>query len=204
MVNEQRVFALVLAAGTSSRLGRPKQLLELDGKPLVAHVVEAALAAPIDGVVVVIGSHASEIELELRNYPVYRVFNPHFAEGQGASMAAGVRAMPSTVDAVVMLLADMPQIEPDVIGGVVDRWRATRAPAVVTQYRGGRGHPVLFDRSAFTELARLEADTGGREVLSALGDLVEVMAVDADGPPCDVDTDADWEHLKREWSRDHD
>jgi CTP:molybdopterin cytidylyltransferase MocA len=61
---------------------------------------------------------------------------------------------------------------------------------------------VLFDRSAFAELARLEADTGGRDILRALGDLVEVMPVDADGPPCDVDTEADWEHLKTTWSRD--
>ena len=194
------MYALVLAAGTSRRLGRPKQLLELEGKPLVCHVVERALAASVDGVVVVIGSHASEVELELRGYPIYRVFNPHFAEGQGSSLAAGVRAIPSTVDAVVVLLADMPEIRTDATSAVVNRWRETHAPAAVAQYGEARGHPVVFDRSVFADLAALEADVGGRDVLRGLGDLVESVPVGGDGPPRDVDTEQDWERLQAEWS----
>lgn len=194
-----RVFGLVLAAGQSRRLGQPKQLLDLAGKPLVAHIVEHALAAPLDGVVVVIGSHASEIELELRGLPVYRVFNPHFALGQGASLAAGIRSMPSTVDAVVVVLGDAPGVTPDAIGAVVDRWRETRAPAVVARHGGQQSHPVLFDRSVFFELATLDGDVGGREILRALGNLVE--GVDLPGKmPSDVDTEEDWERLQREWA----
>lgn len=195
----ERVFALVLAAGESRRLGQPKQLLDLGGKPLVVHAVEHALAAGVDGVVVVIGSHASEVELALRGYPVYRIFNPHFAQGQGASLAAGVRAMPSTVDAVLVLLGDEPGVPPEAIGAVIARWRESHAPAVVARYGGQQGHPVLFDRSLFFELASLEGDTGGRDILRALGDLVEGVEV-AGEPPSDVDTEEDWERLQDEWA----
>ena len=199
MDDPERVFALVLAAGESRRLGRPKQLLDLAGKPLVAHIVERALAASVDGVVVVIGSHASEVELALRGYPVYRVFNPHFAQGQGASLAAGIRAMPSTVDAVVVVLGDVPGTPAEAIAAVSARWRETHAPAVVTRYGERQGHPALFDRSVFFELASLEGDVGGRDVLRALGDLVET--VDMPGAmPADVDTEEDWERLQDEWT----
>jgi molybdenum cofactor cytidylyltransferase len=199
MDDSDRVYALVLAGGESRRLGRPKQLLDLAGKPLVVHVVERALAAPVDGVVVVIGSHASEVELALRGYPAYRVFNPHFSQGQGASLAAGIRAMPSTVDAVVVMLGDVPGVASESIGAVTARWRETHAPAVVARYGERQGHPVLFDRSVFFELASLEGDTGGREILRALGEMVE--AVDLPGEvPADVDTEEDWECLQDEWS----
>lgn len=199
MDDPDRVFGLVLAAGQSRRLGQPKQLLELAGKPLVAHIVEHALAAPLDGVVVVTGSHASEVELALRGVPVYRVFNPHFAQGQGSSLAAGVRAMPSTVDAVVVVLGDVPGVTPDAIGAVVARWRETHAPAVVTRYGGQQGHPVLFDRSVFFELASLDGDVGGREILRALGDMVEAIELPEE-MPSDVDTEDDWERLQDEWA----
>lgn len=195
-----RVFGLVLAAGMSRRLGRAKQLLELGGKPLVARVVETALAAPLDGVIVVTGSHASEVELVIRDYRVYRVFNPHFSEGQGASLSAGIRAMPATVDAVIILLADMPGIQPEAIASVVDHWRKTGAPAVVSAYEQASGHPVLFDRTTFLDLAQLEGESAGREVLHALGNLVEYAVVNLPGPPLDVDTDEDWATLQASWA----
>lgn len=202
MANSDRVFGLVLAAGMSSRLGRPKQLLELDGKPLVTHVVERALDADLDGVVVITGSHASEVELELRGLPIYRVFHPQFAEGQGSSLAAGIRALPSSVGAVVVLLADMPGIRSRDVTAVVHTWQRNHAPAVVARYGTGRGHPVLFDRSVFAELRSLEGDTGGREILQNMGDLVVEVPVDRDAPPQDVDTDEDWRHLQRAWKED--
>lgn len=198
MADPERVFVLVLAAGESRRMGQPKQLLDLAGRPLVVHAVERALAAAVDGVVVVIGSHASEVELALRGYPVYRVFNPHFAQGQGASLAAGIRALPSTVDAVVVILGDVPAISSEAIGAVAARWRETHAPAVMARYDERRGHPVVFDRSVFFELASLEGDTGGRDILRSLGDMVEVVDMPGAMPP-DIDTEEDWERLQDEW-----
>lgn len=200
MASSERVFAVVLAAGMSKRLGRPKQLLELDGKPLVTHVVERLIQSDVDGVVVVTGYHASEIELELRGYPVYQVFNQDFADGQASSIAAGVRALPSFVDAVVIVLADMPGMRPEVVSAVIDRWRQGQAPAVIARYVSGRGHPVLFDRRVFPELVALTGDEGGRSILTALEDRVVEVPIDRDAPPDDVDTEEDWVRLQTEWS----
>lgn len=194
-----RVYALVLAAGESKRLGRAKQLLELDGVPLLVHAVDRALASSVDGVVVVTGAHASVIELELRERPVYQVFNPEFAEGQGISLAAGVRALPSDAGAVVVLLGDMPGISSDDVSRLADLWREDRPVAVIVRYGSSRGHPVLFDRELFRELGLLSGDEGGRVLLNRLGDrLVEVL-VDGDAPPQDVDTEQDWERLRGDW-----
>lgn len=201
MGNSGRVFGLVLAAGTSSRLGCPKQLLELDGKPLVVHVVSRVLEAQLDGVVVVTGSHASEVELELLEFPVFQVFNPQFAEGQGTSLAAGVRALPSYVEAVVIVLADMPGIRSADINGVVERWRVDRAAAVITRYGVVKRHPVLFDREVFAELAELSGDEGGRAVLQAIGDRVAEVRSELKEPPADVDTEDEWVRLQRMWSQ---
>jgi len=203
VVNEtaSRVYAIVLAAGESRRLGRPKQLLELDRSPLVVHVVDRALASSVDAVIVVTGAHASLIELELRERPVYQVFNPDFAEGQGTSIAAGVRALPRDAGAVIVLLGDMPGISPVAISRLADAWRADRPVAAIARYGSGRGHPVLFDRSVFAELGRLSGDEGGRTVLKALGDRVVDVPVEGDVPPKDVNTEDDWRILQQWWKR---
>ena len=197
-----RVYAVVLAAGESSRLGVSKQLLELEGKPLVVHVVDRAISAEIDGVIVVTGSHASEIELELRERPVYQQFNPRFAEGQGASLAAAVRALPRDAGAIVVLLGDMPGIATAAISRVAGAWRTGHPPAVIARYGSWRGHPVLFDRDLFPELADLDGDEGGRTLLQELGNRVVEVPVDGDSAPQDVDTEDDWERLQRDWPSD--
>lgn len=199
MARDGRVFALILAAGQSRRLGRPKQMLELDGRTLVTHVVERALAASVDAVVVVTGAHASVVELELIAQPVYQVFNPRFAEGQGTSLAAGVRAMPAECEAAIVLLGDTPTVSSDTVSRVADAWRGSRAPAIIAGYGERRGHPVLFDRSQFRDLAALEGDEGGRSVLDRLGDRVIVVDIGIAKPPADVDTEADWVALQEAW-----
>lgn len=201
MASSGRVFGLVLAAGTSSRLGRPKQLLELDGTPLVVRVASRMVDASLDGVVVVTGASASEVELELRELPVFQVFNPQFADGQGTSIVAGIRAIPSSVNAVVIVLADMPGVQGADIDGVVDQWRSERPPAVIAHYATRRGHPVLFDRAVFPALTMLTGDEGGRSVLRDLGDRVVEVQSALQEPPTDVDTEEDWIRLQRTWLR---
>lgn len=195
-----KVYLIVLAAGESRRLGRPKQLLKLDGTELVAHVVERAQASPIDGVKVVTGAHRAAVESAIEDRDVTTVFNPVFAEGQGTSLAAGVRALPDIADAVIVLLGDMPAISPDVIFALARLWREHRPVAAIARYRSGRGHPVLFDRELFPELQQLAGDEGARQLLKRLGDRVVEIPVDADEPPQDVDTEEDWERLQREWN----
>lgn len=195
-----RVYVVVLAAGQSRRLGRPKQLLELDGTPLVAHVVDRALAAAIDGVIVVTGADASRVELALRNKSVATAFHPDFANGQGTSLAVGATHLPDRAGAVIVLLGDMPGISSGAISRVAGAWRNERPLAAIARYRSGCGHPVLFAREMFPELSRLTGDEGARRLLKRLGDRVLEVPVDIDAPPEDVDTEEDWERLKRDWS----
>jgi molybdenum cofactor cytidylyltransferase len=182
------IAALILAAGSSRRMGRPKLLLELDGKPLIRRVVELVAATKLDEVVVVSGPNRPEIERALEGTSARLVDNPDHLSGMASSLRAGLRALGPGVEAVVVLLGDQPFQAPAVVDRLVDTYRSSRRPIVVPLYAGIRGNPVLFDRSLFAELARQQGDQGGREVISANPARVATVAFDSQRPQLDVDT----------------
>ncbi len=147
MANE--IHGIVLAAGLSRRLGRPKQLLDLGGQPLVAHVVQRALAAGLDGVVVVTGHEREAVEAAVAGPGVTITFNPDFATGQASSLIAGVDRVPADADAIVVLLSDQPTISIDAIAAVIAARRETAAPIVMATYGEVRSHPTLIGRELF-------------------------------------------------------
>lgn len=197
------VAIVILAAGTSSRLGRPKQTLRLAGKPLAAHVASVAKASDADRIVAVLGGAADETQAALEHLVDEFVTNPAYDQGQGTSISAGVRyidatsALLGTTDAVVFLLADQPGIDPAAINSVIAQWQAGKG-IVMTQYRDRPGHPVLFDRAYWRELSELTADAGGRVVIAKHPDDVGFAVIDSLSP-MDVDTDADWRMLQEMW-----
>lgn len=195
-----RIAGVILAAGMSRRLGRPKQLLMLDGQPLVSHVVGRALASNLDEVVVVTGAHNLAIEAALADRPVRFARNPVYAEGQGTSLASGIAAVGVNIDAAVILLADQPGIATTTIDNVNRAFRESGAPVVMARYGASRGHPVLFSRDLFPELLSLSGDTGGREVVRTYQNRVVLVDGGADAPPSDVDTEEAWEALQRSWA----
>lgn len=164
-VHEQ-IAGVVLAAGGSSRLGWPKQLLPWRGKPLVYTVAKTALSAGLSPVVVVIGSHGEEVKQALRDLPVTFVHNPEWEAGQSASVKAGLRALPEMVGGAVFLLSDQPQIPVTLIRLLVETHAQTLSPIVAPQVDGQRGNPVLFDRDTFADFMALEGDAGGRRLFS--------------------------------------
>lgn len=194
------VSAIVLAAGEGRRMGllKPdvlKLALPLEGKTLLHRVVEAALLAPVDEVVVVLGHGAAKLAREL---PVDRrvrtVYNSRYAEGQSSSLKAGVGALAPETEAAVFLLADQPRIDPEAITAVVDAFRSHHAAVVRARYRGTPGHPVLFARALFSQLLETTGDQGGREVLARRQ--AEACMVDFDlEAPDDVDTMEDYAKL---------
>lgn len=191
------IVGLVLAAGTSSRMGRQKLLLPVgEGMPLVRLSVERVLAAGLDEVVVVVGQDADPVTAALRGLPVRTAVNPRYAEGQATSLQAGLAVVPPDAEAVVVALGDQPLPDPGAIGRLVDLFRRTGQPVVVTRYRDGRGHPVLFAASVFDELRAVTGDQGGREVIARDPGRVADLVTDAPMPP-DVDTWADYEALTR-------
>jgi molybdenum cofactor cytidylyltransferase len=196
------VAGVVLAAGRSRRLGRPKQLLDLGGKPLLRRTLDNALASSLDRVVVVLGHDADAVAAALGDQPAAVVVNPAYADGQATSVAAGVGALGADTAAALLLLGDQPGVTPAVIDAVLAAWRADPRPIAVPLYGGTPGNPVLFRRDLFPDLLRLAGDEGARSIVrSRAGEALRV-AVPLAAPPPDVDTDDDYRRLLAAWRSD--
>jgi molybdenum cofactor cytidylyltransferase len=182
------VAAIVLAAGRGTRFGaEPKLLARLEGKPLVRHVAEAAVAASAEPVLVVTGHRAAEVEAALAGLSVQFVRNPGYAGGLSTSLKAGFAALPDGAHAAVVLLADMPRVGSSLIEELVEAWLASRPAAVVPVYERRRGNPVLLSRSLAPEIEGLSGDVGAGLVLRRRGDVLE-LPVDDPAVLQDVDT----------------
>lgn len=190
------ITGIVLAAGTSSRLGRPKQLLDLRDKPVLQHVVDAAVAGGLDEVVVVLGHAAGEIAAAIPARGVVRhALNPDFAEGQSTSLRAGLQAVRPGTEAAVVLLGDQPGVRPEAIKAVVRAFRDGLGPVVQASYEGRPGHPTLFARSVWPELADVSGDEGARSILSEHPEWVTSIEVGGRVPD-DIDTEEDFARIQ--------
>lgn len=196
-----RVAAIVLAAGGSSRMGQPKQLLPVRGRPMVRRVTEAVCASGLAQVVVVVGAHAEAVKDALEGLPVDIVTNPAWAEGMSISVRVGLHALQPDTPAVLMVLADQPALVPDLIQRLVSRYWATAAPIVLPSYQGQRGNPVLFDRALFPELMAVEGDRGGRALIARYAEQAEWVEVDDPAVITDIDTRQDYERI---WELEND
>ncbi len=189
------ITAIVLAAGTSSRFGRTKQLVELRGKPLVQHAVDAAAGAGLDEIVVVLGHDEDLVRARVRLPAGARiVLNPDYELGQSTSLKAGLDAAADSSDAAVVLLADQPGITAEHIRALVDTFEARRSRIVRLRFNDGPG-PSLLSRVVWDEARTLTADTGAREIIAAHPEWVEEVAVDG-VVPVDVDRPADLDRLR--------
>ena len=190
------IAGVVLAAGQSSRLGRPKQLLPLRGEPLLRHTLRAVLASSLDEILVVIGHEAEAVREAAADLPVRFVNNPDAALGQSTSVRAGLRALAPDADAAIFFLGDQPGVAPDVVDALIAAWRETNAPVVAPRYVDGFGNPVLFDKRVFPDLATLQGDTGARPIVHTYEKRGNLQSVNVDGlAPPDIDTEVDYAAL---------
>jgi len=169
------VAGLLLAAGTSSRMGRNKLLLDAGGEPLLRRTARRALAGGLDPLLVVVGHQADLARQALAGLPCRIVLNPLYEQGIGSSLRAGVEALPPEADAVMVLLADMPHASPAMIRALAGRYRAGRAPLVVSNYDGVDAPPMVYDRSLFPEL-RAMTGTCGKQVVKRHRQEAEAVA----------------------------
>jgi molybdenum cofactor cytidylyltransferase len=184
-----QVAAVILAAGQSSRMGCNKLILEIEGKPMLRHVAEAAIASLAHPVVAVLGNESAIVVRALEGIDVAIVENPDFQTGMGSSIRAGIAALPETSEAALILLGDMPAISPPFIDRMVVAFDAADARAIcVATYNGRRGHPVLFARRYFPDLLKLEGDVGARRIIAENSTDVFEVESDSDGPLVDIDT----------------
>ncbi|HEY0361209.1 MAG TPA: nucleotidyltransferase family protein [Solirubrobacteraceae bacterium] len=190
------IGGVVLAAGGASRFGSPKQLAELDGRPLLQHAVDAMLAVPaIDPVVVVLGAEAQHVREAVDFGEARVVVCGDWAEGMAASLRCGVDAV-GDCDWVILTLGDQPRVTPQVIAAVMDR--ADSAPAgtvaVRATYDGAPGHPVALGRAMLPRVAQLSGDAGARDLLG--GADVRTFEAARLCDPADVDTPEELEALR--------
>ncbi len=192
-----RIAALVLAAGGSRRLGRPKQLEPWGRTTLLGHVVDRVRCFPVDEIWVVLGAEAERVLAEVDLDGVGVVENPEWPEGMASSLRVGLDALTrlSKADAVLIVIGDQPDVDPGVVERLVAEYRKTRRPVVIPKYRYTWGNPVLVDRSLWPRLMSLEGDEGARRLFQAHPEWVEEVWLET-LPPRDVDTEADVEELR--------
>ncbi len=198
MTARLRVAAVVLAAGRGVRFGGAKLLAPLDGLPLLQHVLDAAAAAGLGDVVVVLGDAADELERAISWRAESRVRNAAPERGISSSLQVGLGALRPDIDAALILLGDQPRVRAEVIGRLIDAAgvaeRASDRPIVVPRYSGSQGpNPALFLREAWPLVDTLKGDRGMGPLIAARPELVREVPVAGDNP--DVDTPADLERL---------
>jgi molybdenum cofactor cytidylyltransferase len=184
------VAGLVLAAGRSTRMGGPNKLLEeINGKPLVRHVVEHVLASRARPVVVVTGHQKEGVERALAGLPVTFVHNPNFADGLSTSLKTGIGAVPPDADGAVVGLGDMPQVSAALIDKLIAAFDPERGALVaIPTIMGKRGNPVLWSRRFFPDLLSVEGDVGARHLIGGYGEAVVEVPLDDAAALTDVDT----------------
>jgi molybdenum cofactor cytidylyltransferase len=194
------LVGVVLSGGASSRMGRPKALLDLAGRPFVRRVADTLHEAGIAKVVVVVGSHEDEIRAALgaadRAWRDEVLVNPYSARGQLSSLWIALDWIETPPrlpgDGVVVALVDHPLVRPDTVRALVGAFAASGRAVVRPVFRGRHGHPVIFARSTFASLRAAPPGEGARAVVRSLGPAVLDVEVDDEGVVTDVDTPEDY------------
>jgi len=195
MEHAPRIAAIVLAAGRSTRMGGPNKLLaEAEGAPLVVHAVKAALASQAVEVVVVLGHMADDVRAAVEKAVPPRsrvrfVTNPDFAQGLSTSVRTGIGALPTTVDAAVVQLGDMPGVGAPLLNRLMAAFSPVEGRAICVPTVGGkRGNPVLWARRFFPEMAKLSGDSGAKHLIGEYADLVCEVEMTGEAAITDIDT----------------
>jgi molybdenum cofactor cytidylyltransferase len=189
-----RTAGVVLAAGSSRRMGRPKQLLDVAGQPLLELVVGHANASRLDDVLVVLGAAAEEIKAQVDFGRARVLINPEHATGMASSLRAGLSALDGNVDAAMIILGDQPDIAAR-IDSLLELQEESGLPAAALSFGGLLHPPVLLRRELWGDLMALEGDVGCRAVIRARPELVARLPVEELNHPLDVDTPDDYRRL---------
>ena len=192
----QKLSILILAAGNSSRLGSPKQLVEFEGKTLIERITETALSIS-EEVLIVLGGNTDLISPKLESFKdtVSTVFNPDWQEGMGTSIRLGVMKLAEKSDLVLILLSDQPFISKVLLQNMLQTYANSQNPIVSCVYNNTLGVPILFDKSVFSELLKLSGNKGAKSFLHLYKN--KISTIEFPDGIIDIDTVKDVENLKR-------
>jgi molybdenum cofactor cytidylyltransferase len=183
------VHVIVLAAGASTRFGSPKQLVRVNGRPLLHLAVSRAVEVAGQAVTVVLGANAAELAPLLRHTPAAVAINRDWAEGMGSSVRVGIARVPAAADAALLMLADQPAVTAEDLRRLVSTWRRQPQCIVAAHYAGTVGVPAIFPREDFAALCALRGDAGARVLLKRGGERLVRMALQS--AAIDIDTPED-------------
>jgi len=187
------VHAVILAAGASSRMGSPKQLLIWQDRPLLVHAIDSARSVLTERIVVVLGANAEAIKAAVDLTGVGVALNPDWADGMAGSIRAGIQALPATASAVLLMLCDQPLINAAHLQNLVQAWQHAPERIVVSQYAESFGVPAVFPAEFFQQLVSLTGDHGAKSLLAKLE--VHLLKIPLPEAELDIDNSEDYSHL---------
>lgn len=190
---------VILAAGVSTRLGSPKQLLAYKGQNLLRHSVDTALETGCQSVFVVLGANMELLKKELKDKPVIIIENKNWEEGMASSIRSALQNITGTIlrpDCIIFMVCDQPFVNSSLLLNLLEKKQQTGFPIVASSYAGKMGTPALFHKSFFPALMELKGDKGAGKLIS--DNAKKVAAVDFPEGITDIDTAADYELLKKE------
>lgn len=196
---ESRVGAIVLAAGSSSRMGEVKQLLPLANSTVLERTLANLTDSGVDEIVLVLGSAAETIRERLAASPMkhLRIFvNPDYGQGMATSLRAGLSVLDRNIKAALIVLSDQPFVRAETFDQIIDQYRRSDAQIVIPMFHGVRGNPVLLDRSVFPEVMALQGDIGCRAIFGNHLDGISKVEVNDVGILLDIDNKDDYEMLR--------
>ena len=184
------IIAVVLSAGESSRMGRPKALLPIEGQRFIERIIRVIGQSKVDRTIVVLGHHADQLRGQIEHLPVEVVINPDYRSGQLSSLQAAVRHIKNDdrCDGILVHLVDHPFIDAALVNALIESFCEAKKLIVVPSYKGKRGHPVIFSRELFKELLNAPVDQGAKAVVNAhRPETLEIEWQD-EGITLDIDT----------------
>ncbi|HOP46845.1 MAG TPA: nucleotidyltransferase family protein [Desulfobacteraceae bacterium] len=194
---KEKVAGLVLAAGESNRMGQPKQLLPIDGGIMIERVLNAALDSDLDKVVLVLGYQAQRIKQSIKhiliNPKLKVVLNRAFKTGMSSSIISGLAEIEENYDHVMILLADMPYINSELINLLLNRYLSSSLPLGAISIKGKRSHPVILSSQFYNELHKLKGDVGARSLFRKHSNQIFLVEPEGDYQAKDIDTLEDYD-----------
>jgi molybdenum cofactor cytidylyltransferase len=184
------IVAVVLSAGESSRMGRPKALLPIDGQTFIERIVAALKQTKVGKIIVILGHNARELEAKISHLPVQILINTDYKQGQLSSLQLAVRDLQADADCDGMLvhLVDHPYLAPALVQEMIRRFYETKKRIIVPRYHGKRGHPVIFSNALFGELLSAPMAEGAKAVVIAHRDETLEIDTQEEGIAVDIDT----------------
>ncbi|NES86367.1 MAG: nucleotidyltransferase family protein [Moorea sp. SIO2B7] len=187
---------IILAAGGSKRLGKPKQLLPYLDKPLIQHIAEVAINSNCQPIVVVLGAYRETIEPYLSDFKIHIAFNKKWSEGMAISIQCGIKQLQKItphLDGVILMLCDQPFVSTNIIHQLVAKYRSKNTLIVASEYSGILGVPALFDKTLFSEIMNLQGDIGAKKLIHRHHEAV--LSIPFENGAIDLDTPEDVQKL---------